>query len=73
MLQLRERRERQQGGLPLLALVGMHGLSALEDGHVLAPAGAMGVDVGHLPRQRPVDQAEYAGLGGQARHVHVLL
>ena len=51
----------------------LYGLSALEDGHVFAPAGAVGIDVEHFSREGPVDEAQNAGLGGDAGHVDVFL
>ena len=73
MLQLRERRECQQGRLPLLSLICVDGLAALQHRHIFAPAGTVGIAVDHLARQGLVDHAQDAGLGGDTRHVHVLL
>ena len=73
VLQLREGGEGQKRRLPLLSLVGVDGLSALEDGHVFAAARAVGVAVDHLSRQSLVDHAQNGRLGGDASHIHVLL
>ena len=72
MLELRKSRECQESGLPLLALVGVDGLFALQNRHVLAASAAVGVAVEDFPGQGLVDQVQNAGLGGDARHVHML-
>ena len=73
MLQFREGAERQQCGLPLLALIGVDRLSALQDRHILAAACAVRIDVQHLAGQCLVDEVQNTGLGRDACHIHVLL
>ena len=73
VLQLRESGESQQRRLPLFPLVGVDGFAALEHRHILAAARAVGVAVDHLAGEGFVDHAQDAGLGGDARHIHVLL
>ena len=73
VLELRKGGKGQERRLPLPALVRGRLLAYLQDGHILAAAGAVGADVQDPAGHRPLQHAQDAGLRRDPGHVHMLL